>query len=195
MLFCLLFLWFFSPFFPFWGVREQDREVSENTETTKTTRSWENSLEEGGKRRISNKREELAICQKFAYSLCLSAEQWAGFGVSAKPFTLPYWAHKLFGLEAAVPVNSKYRNHLLGRDWAGTEGWDIWLPPSATTAMSSRAQGARAKSILVMAGFISLLQGTGFIHQDFFPYSTAVFPQRCRQSQRTRFPSFILWRL
>lgn len=93
------------------------------------------------KGRILNKREELAICQKLAYSLCLSAEQWAGFGDSAKAFMLPHWAHKVFGLEAAVPINSERCDHLSGRDRAGTEGWDIWLPPSATTAMSSRALG------------------------------------------------------
>lgn len=154
----------------------------------------------GGRRkgRISNKREELAICQKFAYSLHLSAEQWAGFGGSAKPFTLPHWAHKMFGLDAAFPINSRHPQSPVGKG----PGWDRGLghlAPSfchpATTAMSSRAQRACTKSILVTAGFTSVLQGMGFVHQDFFPYSTAVFPQRRRQSQRTRFLSFILWRL
>lgn len=44
--FFLMFIW---GLFPFWRVKEQERKVTENNQTMKNTRSWENSLEEQGK--------------------------------------------------------------------------------------------------------------------------------------------------
>lgn len=46
-------------FFPFWRVREQEKKVTENIQTMKNIRSWENSPEERGKRGFKIKERQL----------------------------------------------------------------------------------------------------------------------------------------
>lgn len=98
----------------------------------KITRSWENSLEEGGKGgfQIKERNEQFAKSSPIHYICQQSSEQVLVALPSLSRY--PIEPTKCLDLTLLSPLIQDTRNHLLGRDRAGTEGWDIWLPPSAT---------------------------------------------------------------
>lgn len=221
LLFSFPLIFFLSFFSSFLRVREQLREVTENTQTMKTVRSWENSPEEGGKGGFKIKERDLRFAKSSSISQVCQQNNELFLVLRPSPtkrFTKPGGAHKVLSSGGCYPRclrKSRVPWAPAGKGpWAGSRGLEAARhPPAAAKAVSARALGRegpcqqiwRGGSLykhqavfqlavsLAMAGFTSLLQGTGCVHRDFLPLRHSGVPTAVQTERKDAIsPLFIV---